>query len=50
MTFRAPTFIADPRCAAGVYGLRSNDALPLLTSKGTELCSWVICQRPSIFR
>jgi hypothetical protein len=34
---------------ADFYGLRSKDALPSTTLNGTELCSWVICQRPSIF-
>src|SRR5436189_3877828 len=33
--------------ASKYYGLRSSDALPLSTSKGTELCSCVIIQLPS---
>jgi hypothetical protein len=49
-TLRSIAVTAHAGTAFSLYGLRSKDALLLFTSNGTELCSWVICQRPSTFR
>src|SRR5262245_25170383 len=40
----------QPRTSATHYCLRSSEALPLCTSKGTELCPCVAIHMPSILR